>query len=437
MTRSPVAHVNHFLWGNADLRGLPWWRAAFITLMRYFYATARDLAQGDLQLRATSLAYTTLLSMVPLLAVSFSMLKAFGVYNKLEPMLLEALAPLGPSGEDITHSIISFVNNMKVGALGTAGLVTLFYTVVSVMQKIERAFNHSWRVTAERTPKQRFSDYLTVIIIGPVLVFTAFGITASLMNNQVAAYLSSFELLGRILRWIARLLPYLIVIGAFTFVYVFMPNTRVRTQSAFTGAVTAGILWQAAGWAFAKFVAGSAHYTAIYATFASLFLFIIWLYVAWLILLTGANIAFYHQHPEYLHGPRRDPVLSLREQEALALLAVAHITAAMYRNEPPCTLATLVRRLRMPQGLLRKVLDPLQQAGLLRMAAGREPAYLLARAPEATTVDAVLDVVRSADAAGGLETRAGAAFLARWRDYEQAITTTAKALTLKDLAGMI
>ncbi len=429
--------MNGYLWGNPDLRGVSRHHAVFITLLRYLYVTTRDLTQSDLPIRAASLAYTSLLSMVPLLAVSFSMLKAFGVHNKMEDVLTQALQPLGPSGEDIAHTIISFVNNMKVGALGTVGLVTLLYTTVSVMQKIERAFNHSWRITAERTAKQRFSDYLTVIIIGPVLVFTAFGITASLMNNQVVDYLSSYELLGQILRWIARLLPYLIVIGAFTFVYVFMPNTRVQVQSAFTGAVAAGILWQAAGWAFAKFVAGSAQYTAVYATFASLFLFIIWLYVAWLILLTGADIAFYHQHPEYLSSRRREPVLSLREQEALALLVVGHITAALYRNEPPCTRHVLVQRLHVPQGLLWKVLDPLQQSGLLKIAAGPEPAYLLARAPEVTTVDVVLDVVRSADTAGGLETRAGAAFLCHWRNYEQTIAAAAKTLTLKDLATMI
>lgn len=429
--------MNHYLWGNADLRGLPWWRAAFITLLRNFYVTVRDLTLGDLPIRATSLAYTTLLSIVPLLAISFAMLKAFGVHNQLEPILLEALEPLGPSGEDIAHNIISFVDNMKVGALGTVGLATLFYTVVSVMQKIERAFNHSWRITAERSAKQRFSDYLSVITIGPVLVFAAFGITASAMNNEVVEYLASFEVLGRMLRWLTRLLPLVMIIGAFTFVYAFMPNTRVRVRSAFTGAVAAGILWQAAGWAFARFVAGSTHYTAVYATFASLFMFIIWLYVAWLILLIGANIAFYHQHPEYLSSPRRDPALSLREQEALALLAMGHITAAMYRNEPAYTLPALVKRLRVPEVLLRKVLEPLQQSGLLKLAAGQEHAYLLARAPEVTSVDAVLDVVRSADAAGGLEARAGAAFIAHWRNYEQSIAAAARTITLKDLAAIV
>jgi len=211
----------------------------------------------------------------------------------------------------------------------------------------------------------------------------------------------------------------------------------VRVRSAFAGAVTAGILWQVASWAFAKFVAGSAQYTAVYATFASLFLFIIWLYVAWLILLTGANIAFYHQHPEYLSSRRRDPVLSVREQEALVLLAMGHITAALYHSRPPCTLPALAQRLHVPKALLRKMLEPLQQSGLLKTVAGDEPAYLLARAPEVTTVDAVLDIVRSADAAGGLETRASTAFLSHWRNYEQSIAAAVKTLTLKDLAEMI
>jgi membrane protein len=223
-------------------------------------------------MRAMSLVYTTLLSLVPLLAVSFSVLKAFGVQNQLEPALLNFLAPLGPKGAELTATIIGFVDNMRVGVLGSVGLALLLYTVVSLIQKVERAFNYTWHVSHNRRFVERFSDYLSVLLIGPVLMFSALGATASILNTSLVLSMAKIPVLGWIIDTGGTLLPYFFAIAAFTFVYVFVPNTRVRLGPAVVGAIVAGVLWQSIGWGFAFFMVGSTNYAAIYSGFAILIL---------------------------------------------------------------------------------------------------------------------------------------------------------------------
>lgn len=381
---------------NVDMASLPWWRAVLTRAVRTLYAVGRDLTQGQLTLQAMSLVYTTLLSLVPLLAVSFSVLKGFGVHNQVEPVLLNVLEPLGEKGEEITRQVIGFVENVRIGVLGALGLALLLYTVISLIQKVERAFNFTWRVEHHRRFAQRFSDYLSVILIGPVLVFSALGATASIMSTSIVQSLSAIEPFGSLIEFGARLLPYFFIIAAFSFVYIFVPNTRVRVSSALTGALVAGVLWQTVGWAFAAFVVTSTKYTAIYSGFAILILFMIWLYLAWLILLVGASIAFYHQHPEYLSSRHRVLQLSGRLRERLALLGTALIGKAHYEGRQTPSVEGLARRLNVPSQAMEDVLGPLARDGLLTTTAADRLTYVPAKAPETVPVKTLLDAVRRA-----------------------------------------
>lgn len=388
-------HALHWIWGR-DPGALPWWQRALVRAARLVWAVVRDLTGGQLSLRAMSLVYTTLLSLVPLLAVSFSVLKAFGVHNQVEPFLMNFLAPLGPEGGELAAMIIGFVENVKVGVLGALGLGLLFYTVISLIQKIEHAFNAMWHVKRLRPFTQRFSDYLSVLLIGPVLVFTAIGTTASVMRTEVVQGIVAIEPFGIVVESGAKLVPYFFIIAAFTFVYLFVPNTRVRFLSALVGALVAGVLWQSVGWVFASFVMTSTRYTAIYSGFAIMIMFMIWLYLAWLILLVGASIAFYHQHPEYLSTRRQEMRASPRLKERLALLVVYLVGESHFREQAPWTSQALATRLAVPSEVVEEVLDPLVERGLLTATADEPPAWVPARAPEAVSVGEVLEAVRSA-----------------------------------------
>lgn len=380
-----------------DSAALPWWQRKLLGALRVGYAVVRDLAGGQLTLRAMSLVYTTLLSLVPLLAVSFSVLKGFGVHNQIEPLIMNLLEPLGEKGFEIGSRIIEFVENIKVGVLGSVGLGLLLYTVVSLIQKIERAFNYTWHVKQQRPFAQRFSDYLSVIAIGPVLVFSALGLTASIASATLVQELMAIKVLGNAIALAGRLIPYLLIIAAFTFIYSFLPNTKVRLGSALTGALVAGVLWETSGWAFASFVVNSTKYTAIYSAFATLIIFMIWLYLGWLILLVGASIAFYHQHPEYLSARHYEFRLSNRLREKLALLTMLLIGQNYYHGRPPWTLEAMAQRLRVPMDAMAFIVESMVRGGLLAHTADEPPGYLPARPLETTQLKDVLAAVRAAD----------------------------------------
>jgi len=421
---------------SPDLASLPWWRGGFLRWVRLVYLVGRDLMDGQLRLQAMSLVYTTLLSLVPLLAVSFSVLKAFDVHNQIEPIMLNFMMPLGDRGAEITANVIGFVDNIKVGVLGAVGLGLLIYTVISLVQKIEHAFNYTWHVRQGRSFVERFRDYLSVIMIGPVLVFSALGATASLMSNSVVQALVKLPGLAWVVESIGTLVPYLFVIAAFTFVYKFVPNTRVRLGSATVGALVAGLLWQTIGWGFASFVVTSAKYAAIYSGFAILVLFMIWLYVAWLILLVGASIAFYHQHPEYLTVRSGDKGLSNRLKERLALSAMYLITQSHFRGTSPWTLETLAKHLAVPTDAVISIIAPLEARGLV-IAAGEDPSvYVPAQAPEKIAVKTLFETVRS----GGEESDPDTQHICREQAVDaiisridQAVDTALEGITLREL----
>lgn len=337
MSKSALLERYHaFVWERAP-SSLPVWEMVLVYTVRMLQVLVRDLASGDLNLRAMSLVYTTLLSLVPLLALSFSILKGFGVQEQMRPMLLNALSTLGEKGVEITDKLIGFVNNMSVGVLGVMGLILLIYTVIALMNKIERNFNYIWRITKSRSLARRFSDYLSVVLIGPVLVFSAMGLSATAKNTEIVQYLMGIEPFGTLIALFFKILPIILVVIAFTFVYIFIPNTKVRFVPALIGGIAASLMWNIVGQIFASFVITSGNYAAIYSAFATLIFFLIWLYMGWLILMLGSSISFYIQNPGYITSTaQRIPRLSNRMKEHLALLIMSEIGRHFYEKLQAC-----------------------------------------------------------------------------------------------------
>ena len=387
---------DRIIWGD-DLDAVPLWKAWLLRIIRTVYVIIRELLEGHLTLRAMSLVFTTLLSLVPLLAVSFSVLKAFGVHNQVEPLLLNVLEPLGAKGVEITQRIIGFVDNAKVGVLGSLGIGMLIYTAVSMIQKVEAAFNYTWHVGSARSFAKRFSNYLSVIIIGPVLIFSALGVTATLMSTSLVQTLVAIEPFGSLYRLITLMLPFMLVIAAFTFTYIFIPNTQVRLLAALVGGVVGGGLWTVTGKLFATFVVASTKYTAIYSGFAIILLFMIWVYVSWSIMLVGASVAFYIQHPEYLVHKRHATHFSNRMKESLALTLLTMVGQHHYHNQPPWTMEALAQRLRVTSQSITELLEILVTNDILSRTDLDPPTYIPACPLENLTIKHILDVVRCAD----------------------------------------
>lgn len=360
---------------------------------RTAYAMVRDVISGQLTLHAMSLVYTTLLSIVPLLALSFSVLKALGVHQRMEPFLFQFFQPMGPQGIEVAEKILGFVDNMKVGVLGSVGLALLVYTVVSLLQKIERSFNMIWRVPDMRSMSQRFSNYLSVIMVGPLLMVSAIGVSATIFSSTAVQALLEIEPFGSLIVAVSSFTPFFLVVGAFTFVYVFMPNTRVKLRYAFVGGLIAGVSWQAGGMLFASFVAGSAKYAAIYSSFAIGIILLIWTYLNWMILLLGASLAFYLQNPGAV-SKRREVQLAPELQEKVAIALMWLVAKPFYDGEEAPQQEVLEHQMRVPGEVTRGVSDKLIRAGLLSLA-GRNGDHLVpGRTLDRITVEDVLRVVR-------------------------------------------
>ncbi|MFT5505610.1 MAG: membrane protein [Gammaproteobacteria bacterium] len=391
------ARINDYIWSN-QLQGLSRLHSHFKHYLQIFAVVGRDLASGMLTLRAMSLVYTTLLSIVPLLAVSISVLKGFGVHDQLEPALVQLLHPLGERSTEISAKMVEFVENMKIGVLGALGLSLLIFTVVSLIQKIESAFNYTWRLNGNRNLMQRFSNYLSVVLVGPVLIFSAVGITASLGSNTIVELLNNLPYMNDLLRLVSKVVPYILVILAFTFVYILVPNTRVAPKSAFFGALVAGTLWETSGLIFTSFVGSSTQYTAIYSGFAIMMMFMIWLYLSWLILLIGASMAYYHQHPERLQWIKPVGHISARLREQFTLQAMTDIARSHCSNQPTATdLQTLAQSQKISIELLKRMLDALESAELVALTNSDPIQYLPARSADRISLNDILTCAREAE----------------------------------------
>ena len=255
MTDAITNRVEAFLWQPPEhiAKGVA---RFFLPGLRVLYSLIRDIVAGQLTLRAMSLVYTTLLSMVPLIAFSFSVLKGFGFHKQAEPLLYSFLEPLGPKGVELTDQVIGFVDNMSGRLLGGIGLLLLVYTVVSMVQKVEGSFNYIWHVQQARSIVRRFSDYLSVILVGPIVMVAAMGMIGSISSHTLVHRLSEIEPFGSTLILAGKLAPVLLLTLLFTFLYVFITNTHVKIVAGVVGGLSAGFMWAIASKLFASFVDG-------------------------------------------------------------------------------------------------------------------------------------------------------------------------------------
>jgi len=301
-----------------------------VGIVRFVYAVIRDVVSGNFTLRAAGLVYVTILSIVPLLAIVFSILKGFGVHRSLEPLLFNLLEPLGEKGADLTAQVITFVDNVQGNVLAGAGLVLLFFTTLSMAQKVEDSFNFVWRVDQSRSVAQRITEYVSLILIVPIVMVTAIAMLTSVRSNKLVQELESYEAIGQTVLLVGQLAPYGMIVLGFTLAYWFLPNTRVRFLSALGGGLAGGLLWTTAGELFATFVVSSTRTASIYATFAIVIMALIWLYLCWLILLIGALVSFYLQNPEHLRLGYRPVSLGSRQREQIAI-GLMRATAESFR----------------------------------------------------------------------------------------------------------
>ncbi len=391
--QSTLRSAEQWLWGT-DLRAIPWWEKLLLQVVQVVYAVLRDLKDGQLSLRAMSLVYTTVIAIVPLLALSFSVLKGFGLHNEVEPALLSALEDIGDKRFEIVTNVMGFIDNIKVGVLGAVGFALLIYSVISMMHKIERSFNYTWQIKRDRNMSARFRDYLSVIFVGPLLIFLSAAITTSTNTDAAVTYIEAIPFGSDFVGFISDFIPYLIMSLGFAFVYMFLPNTSVKVIPAFTGGLVTAVIWKMMGWGVSTFVANSASNIAIYSAFASVIILMVWMYIGWLVLLIGGSVSFYVQNPQYILVRRDNMQLSGESQEKLAISILYLVGLHYQKGLSAWGVNSLGKELKVAPHIIDDMIVFLTAQGYL-VTAGEEQAKFYPKKPaEQITLRQLLSQVR-------------------------------------------
>lgn len=425
--------TSHLLWELNPLE-LNFWQRLLLRQIQTAALVFRDFTSNQCMLRASALTYYTMLSLVPLLALTFALLKAFGVQNLLQPLIIEKL---NVGDGQIAQAILSYINNTQVARLGTFGLVFLFVAVVSLLTNVEKAFNHIWGVKEVRPPLRRFADYLSVVLVGPVLIISAISMTSTLTSHNMVQKLMGMQLVGSMILLLFKIAPFVFMWLAFTGLYVFMSNIKVEWRAAFVGGVVGGTLWQLAQVGYVHFQVGVGRYNAIYGTMAALPIFMVWLYLSWLIVLFGLGVCYAKQNLRTSGRDLRGSEVSHSCFEQVALAILTTLADRFIKGEPALSNEQLARLLYIPPRLCRNIVELLQQIGFVSEQCGRggRSYYQLGRSAEDLTLTEIIKSMRSCGKEAlnlypHPQTRVA---FETYRKIEEIVTDGLEGATLKDL----
>ncbi len=374
-------------------------KAFFIKYLRIILLASRGFIRDNCQKTTSVLTYYSLLNIVPVVAVAFAIAKGFGLEKLIEKQILQ-MADKANWQADVTNQIISFSHKLleqaKGGLIAGIGVVLLFWTVISILGKIEESLNDIWEVGKSRTLVRKFSDYIAMMVFTPVL-FIISSSTTVLVASQVKVIVNKIALLGvfsSVIFFLLNLLPYVSIWVLLTMLYILMPNTRIPLKSAILGGIAAGTITQIVQWLYIKFQIGAASYGAIYGSFAALPLFLAMLQMSWMIFLFGAEIAYANEHYETFGFHPDYSGMSVSSKKLLMLRIFHLLTKKFSLGEKPSSVSQIAHALEIPVRLVRQFLHELSDVGLVVETAKGikgEVAFQPGRTIENITVKFALD----------------------------------------------
>jgi membrane protein len=365
---------------NIQSRHLSGKKSFFLRLLRLILLAAHGIRENRLQLRASALTYYTLLAIVPIIAMGFAIAKGFGFESTLEQRLLQEF----PGHEAVMTQVMTYAHNLlertKGGMMAGIGIMILFWAAINVLSHLERSLNDIWDVKKSRSIWRKFSDYLTIMILSPVLVILASSFTV-FIKTQVATIVNEITILGGVsplIYYAFKILPFFIIWLLFSLIYLLMPNTKVRFSSGLLAGFIAGALYQVLQHTYINFQFLIAKYNAIYGSFAALPLFLIWLHLSWMIVFFGAEISFAHQNINVFEFDRESRRISFGMHKLLALM-VSHMVIQRFADaRSPLTITQLSGRLELPIRLVNRIVGDLTESNILtevESSESEEPAF--------------------------------------------------------------
>jgi len=384
-------HFRQNIWAK-DAEAAGGARKGVFAVSRLVYMVSTGFLADHCIIRASALTFITILSIVPLLAVAFSISKGFGLQNA--NFFRDFLMGISAGRPEVVDKILQYIANTNVKTLGWIGVGTLLVTVFTTVGNVERAFNSIWGVKKGRTSWRKFTDFFSVIVICPIIVLVAASFTVAVQKlDLVHAFVSDPGYDG-LEKFLFKFISLVLVWIGFTFVYAFVPNTKVKLQSAVAGGIVAGSMWQAAQWFYIHWQIGFTKYNAIYGSFAQLPLFLVWLYISWIIVLLGAEVSFAVQHLNAFVRRGLSADLSPQSRQKVAVAALKHLAARFSAGLSPLTVVDLARALHLPPDVVLDALSALADAGMT-VPLGDEDArgYGLAVAAENIRMSEVVEVL--------------------------------------------
>jgi membrane protein len=332
----------------------------FIKQLRIFSLAVKGFNEDDCLTKATALTFYTLFSIVPILALLFAIAKGLDA----DKMLQDDIIADYPEYKDILTPAFQYagamLNSTKGSLIAGVGSVLLIWSVMKLLISIENNFNMIWGIKRNRTWVRKVTDYLAIILLGPVLLVIAGSLTAS-----IQAGLGHFEFMSGFGKILLKMLAYFMITTVFALMYIILPNTKVNARSAFLAGFMAMILSQLLQWAYIKFQIGANRMNTIYGTFAALPLFLIWLQYSWYILLFGAELAFANQNVDHYELENDINKLSSRYKKAISLVVMNLVAKRFYEHLPPLSAKQIADKLDLPLRLVRNVINEFLETGIL------------------------------------------------------------------------
>lgn len=361
---------------------------------KLLFYTVQGLSSHGTMVRSAALTFYTLMSLVPVVALVFAVVKGFGLAEGLEQNLYEVL----PQSPEVIDYVVGFAQKALArtqgGWVALVGVLTLFWAVIKVFGSIEDAFNNIWEVRSTRSAARKYGDYIAVVVVAPIL-----WVISSSMGNYAAEILGvagspALEVLSRagslVVAWVM-----------FTFIYVVLPSTKVRFTAALTAGMVAGTAFVLFQWGYVYLQRWMTSYNAIYGSFAALPLFLLWMQISWEILLLGGELSFAYQNVARFDEERESLLVSYDCRRKLMVGVMLLVSRAFRDGRGAVSFSEIRDRLDVPTRIMNNILYTLVQARMLNEIRTEGTDYDLEYAParDISTLR-VYDILSAVDSHG-------------------------------------
>jgi membrane protein len=422
------------------LPDLPAGKAIWVKLLRIIILSIRGFDKHQCLFRASALTFYSLLSIVPVLAMAFGLAKGFGFERTLEKQLYERFHGQEEVILRATNFAHSLLENTRGGLIAGLGILLLFWTIIRVLGNIENSFNHIWGIQKSRGFARKISDYLSAMLVCPILFIVSSTATV-VIGSQVKMVVGRIELLGAVsgpIFFSLKLLPYVVIWILFTFIYMFMPNKKIKLGTAVFAGIVGGTLYQIFQLVYVTFQVGVAKYNAIYGSFAALPLFLMWLQVSWMILLFGAELSSAH-HSAASHEFEPDCLTVSHTQKRLFTLQIVHLLVKEFSlGSEPMSAASIAQSLRLPICLVHDIVANLVRSAVVsEICSGdsRQPRYQPAQDIDLFTVKYVIDKIEKygSHTIHGVESKAHQRIAECLKAFDNTVENSSSNVLLKNI----